>query len=217
MQTTNTVFEAPRATRREWIGLGVLAIACVLYAMDLTVLHLAVPSLSADLQPSSAQLLWIIDIYGFLVAGSLITMGTLGDRIGRRKLLLIGVVVTNAIVLITFVDQMRQSGMGVYDALIEGGRTRVRPILMTAFTTIIALFPLALSTGDEGGIIGAELARVVIGGMVSSTFLTLIVVPAIYTILHVNLPNMFDNVGAVVSRVLFTRPASAGDHRESND
>jgi DHA2 family multidrug resistance protein-like MFS transporter len=58
--------------------------------MDLTVLHLAVPLLSADLKPSSAQLLWIIDIYGFLVAGSLITMGTLGDRIGRRRLLLIG-------------------------------------------------------------------------------------------------------------------------------
>jgi DHA2 family multidrug resistance protein-like MFS transporter len=58
--------------------------------MDLTVLNLAVPSLSADLAPSSAQLLWIVDIYGFLVAGSLITMGTLGDRIGRRKLLLIG-------------------------------------------------------------------------------------------------------------------------------
>ncbi|MGH2373881.1 MAG: MFS transporter, partial [bacterium] len=57
---------------------------------DLTVLHLAVPQLSADLKPSSAQLLWIIDIYGFLVAGSLITMGTLGDRIGRRRLLLIG-------------------------------------------------------------------------------------------------------------------------------
>jgi DHA2 family multidrug resistance protein-like MFS transporter len=90
MQTTSTIVETPRATRREWIGLAVLAIACVLYAMDLTVLHLAVPSLSADLQPSSAQLLWIIDIYGFLVAGSLITMGTLGDRIGRRKLLLIG-------------------------------------------------------------------------------------------------------------------------------
>src|SRR5256886_16274469 len=58
--------------------------------MDLTVLNLAVPSLSADLKPSSTQLLWIIDIYGFLVAGSLITMGTLGDRIGRRRLLLIG-------------------------------------------------------------------------------------------------------------------------------
>jgi DHA2 family multidrug resistance protein-like MFS transporter len=58
--------------------------------MDLTVLHLAVPKLSADLQPTSSQLLWIIDIYGFVVAGSLITMGTLGDRIGRRRLLLIG-------------------------------------------------------------------------------------------------------------------------------
>src|SRR5687767_10602094 len=58
--------------------------------MDLTVLHLAVPQLSADLAPSSAELLWIIDIYGFLVAGLLITMGTLGDRIGRRRLLLIG-------------------------------------------------------------------------------------------------------------------------------
>src|SRR5262245_5637982 len=58
--------------------------------MDLTVLHLAVPKLTTDLQPSSSQMLWIIDIYGFLVAGSLITMGTLGDRIGRRRLLLIG-------------------------------------------------------------------------------------------------------------------------------
>ena len=58
--------------------------------MDLTVLYLAVPSLARDLQPSGAQLLWIIDVYGFLIAGSLITMGTLGDRIGRRRLLLIG-------------------------------------------------------------------------------------------------------------------------------
>jgi MFS transporter, DHA2 family, multidrug resistance protein len=81
---------APRAGRREWLGLAVIALPCLLYAMDLTVLHLAVPSLSADLQPTSTQLLWIIDIYGFLVAGSLITMGTLGDRIGRRRLLLIG-------------------------------------------------------------------------------------------------------------------------------
>ena len=80
----------PLAGRKEWIGLGVLTLACLLYAMDLTVLHLAVPSLSADLEPSSAQLLWIVDIYGFMVAGCLITMGTLGDRIGRRRLLMIG-------------------------------------------------------------------------------------------------------------------------------
>jgi DHA2 family multidrug resistance protein-like MFS transporter len=88
-----TTADAPRATHREWIGLLVLALACLVYAMDLTVLHLAVPRLSADLKPSSAQLLWIIDIYGYLVAGSLIAMGTLGDRIGRRKLLMIGATV----------------------------------------------------------------------------------------------------------------------------
>ena len=79
-----------KATRRDWMGLAVIALPCVLYSMDLTVLNLAVPHLSAHLQPSSAQLLWIVDIYGFLLAGSLITMGTLGDRIGRRKLLMIG-------------------------------------------------------------------------------------------------------------------------------
>ena len=78
------------ATRREWIGLGVLTLAALVYAMDLTVLNLAIPRISAELQPTSAQLLWILDIYGFLVAGLLITMGTLGDRIGRRKLLLGG-------------------------------------------------------------------------------------------------------------------------------
>ena len=81
---------AALAGRREWVGLGVLGLACLLYVMDLTVLNLAVPKLSAALQPTSSQLLWIIDIYGFVVAGSLITMGTLGDRIGRRRLLLIG-------------------------------------------------------------------------------------------------------------------------------
>ena len=87
---TRTHIAPPQATRRDWIGLGVLALACLLYAMDLTVLHLAVPSLSADLEPSGSELLWIVDIYGFMVAGFLITMGTLGDRIGRRRLLMIG-------------------------------------------------------------------------------------------------------------------------------
>src|ERR671919_738186 len=83
--------EAPlRAGRREWIGLAVIALPCLLYSMDLTVLNLAVPALSEDLRPSSSELLWIVDIYGFFVAGALITMGTLGDRIGRRRLLMIG-------------------------------------------------------------------------------------------------------------------------------
>jgi MFS transporter, DHA2 family, multidrug resistance protein len=79
-----------RAGRWEWVGLAVLTLPCLLYAMDLTVLNLAVPHLSADLRPSSVQLLWIVDVYGFMVAGLLITMGTLGDRIGRRRLLLAG-------------------------------------------------------------------------------------------------------------------------------
>jgi MFS transporter, DHA2 family, multidrug resistance protein len=82
----------PKAGRKEWIGLGVIALPCVLYSMDLTVLNLALPRISAELEPTSSQLLWIIDIYGFLVAAFLITMGNLGDRIGRRRLLLAGAV-----------------------------------------------------------------------------------------------------------------------------
>src|SRR5918997_5254627 len=89
--------DVPRAGRREWIGLAVLALACLLYVMDLTVLHLAVPSISAELKPSSTELLWIIDIYGFMVAGFLVTMGNLGDRIGRRKVLLIGAAAFGAV------------------------------------------------------------------------------------------------------------------------
>ena len=77
--------DVPKATRREWIGLAVIALPCMLYSMDLTVLNLAVPHISADLKPSSTELLWILDIYGFFVAGWLITMGGLGDRIGRRR------------------------------------------------------------------------------------------------------------------------------------
>src|ERR687898_403500 len=86
----------PLAGRKDWIGLAVIALPCILYSMDLTVLNLAVPALSAELKPTSAELLWIVDIYGFLVAGSLITMGVLGERIGRRKLLLIGAAVFGA-------------------------------------------------------------------------------------------------------------------------
>jgi DHA2 family multidrug resistance protein-like MFS transporter len=80
----------PRAGRREWIGLAVLALPTLLVSLDLFVMLLAVPHLSTDLGASSTQQLWILDIYGFMVAGFLLTMGTLGDRIGRRRLLLIG-------------------------------------------------------------------------------------------------------------------------------
>ena len=90
--TTQTTSQAvhPRAGRREWTGLGVLLLALLLVSMDVSVLYFAVPFISAGLQPTSTQQLWIFDIYGFVLAGLLITMGSLGDRIGRRRLLLIG-------------------------------------------------------------------------------------------------------------------------------
>ncbi|MFL6123488.1 MFS transporter [Actinophytocola sp.] len=87
---TETTETATRAGRREWIGLAVLALPTLLLSLDMSVLHLAVPHIAADLRPSSTELLWIIDIYGFMIAGFLVTMGTLGDRIGRRKLLMVG-------------------------------------------------------------------------------------------------------------------------------
>ncbi|MEU6711292.1 MFS transporter [Nonomuraea sp. NPDC046802] len=79
-----------RAGAREWAGLAVLALPTILLAIDLTVLYMALPRLAADLGATNTELLWISDIYGFVIAGALITMGTLGDRVGRRRLLLIG-------------------------------------------------------------------------------------------------------------------------------
>jgi len=98
-------------------------------------------------------------------------------------LMLIGIVVTNAIVLLDLVEQHRRRGLPMYEALIEGGRTRVRPILMTAIATILALIPLGLGL-SEGEIIASELATVVIGGLFTSTFLTLIVVPVVYALVE---------------------------------
>ena len=91
MATHTTSHAVPgRAGRREWTGLGVLLLPLLLVSMDVSVLYFAVPFISRDLQPSSTQQLWIFDVYGFVLAGLLITMGSLGDRIGRRRLLLIG-------------------------------------------------------------------------------------------------------------------------------
>jgi DHA2 family multidrug resistance protein-like MFS transporter len=84
------------ATRREWTGLAVLALPTLLLSLDISVLYLALPHLSASLGADATQQLWIIDIYSFMLAGFLVTMGTLGDRIGRRRLLLIGAAVFGA-------------------------------------------------------------------------------------------------------------------------
>ena len=99
-------------------------------------------------------------------------------------LMLIGIVVTNAIVLIDLINQYRRKGMSVRDAVIEGGRRRLRPILMTALATICALVPMSLGLTGGGVFISQPLALVVIGGLISSTLLTLVLVPTLYTIVE---------------------------------
>ncbi|RRR81447.1 MFS transporter [Streptomyces sp. RP5T] len=93
---TNPTPAGSLAGRREWTALGVLMLPLLLVSMDVSVLYFAVPAISADLEPSGTQQLWIFDIYGFVLAGLLMTMGSLGDRIGRRRLLLIGAVAFGA-------------------------------------------------------------------------------------------------------------------------
>ncbi|ASK33330.1 MFS transporter [Alcanivorax sp. N3-2A] len=150
------------ATGREWLGLAVLMLPTLLLALDMTVLHLAAPHLSADLKPTSSELLWILDIYGFMIAGFLVTMGTLGDRIGRRKLLLAGAVAfAAASVLAAFASSATQliaarALLGVAGATlmpstlsllrsmfqVDHERTRAITIWITGFIVGSALGPM---------------------------------------------------------------------------
>ena len=121
----------------------------------------------------------------FVSIGSFLALLVTGRDLGMPALIgllmLIGIVVTNAIVLITFVEMLRGRGLSTREALIEGGRSRVRPILMTALATIFALVPLALGLG-QALIIASELATVVIGGLFTATVLTLVVIPVLYSL-----------------------------------
>lgn len=114
-------------------------------------------------------------LLGLLVAGY-----PIGASAMMGMLLLVGIVLTNAIVLLALVEQLRAQGMDTQNALIKAGRTRLRPILMTALTTMIALVPIAVGMG-EGVLLASELAVVVLGGLFSSTLLTLIVIPVLYS------------------------------------
>ncbi|OKI89952.1 efflux RND transporter permease subunit [Streptomyces sp. CB02414] len=117
--------------------------------------------------------------------GLLLATGTpMGVPAMIGMLMLIGIVVTNAIVLIDLINQYRRQGYGVVEAVIEGGRHRLRPILMTAMATIFALLPMALGVTGEGGFIAQPLAVVVIGGLITSTLLTLLLVPTLYAMLE---------------------------------
>ncbi|MEU0138129.1 efflux RND transporter permease subunit [Streptomyces sp. NPDC006296] len=117
--------------------------------------------------------------------GLLVLTGTpMGVPAMIGMLMLIGIVVTNAIVLIDLINQYRAQGMGVVEAVVEGGRHRLRPILMTALATIFALLPMALGVTGEGGFISQPLAVVVIGGLITSTLLTLLLVPTLYAMVE---------------------------------
>ncbi|MFE0103748.1 efflux RND transporter permease subunit [Streptomyces sp. NPDC059009] len=117
--------------------------------------------------------------------GLLVATGTpMGVPAMIGMLMLIGIVVTNAIVLIDLINQYRRQGYGTVEAVIEGGRHRLRPILMTALATIFALLPMALGITGEGGFIAQPLAVVVIGGLISSTLLTLLLVPTLYAMVE---------------------------------
>jgi HAE1 family hydrophobic/amphiphilic exporter-1 len=124
----------------------------------------------------------------FAATGAIIALLVTGTALGVPALIgmlmLVGIVVTNAIVLLDLINQYRERGATVAEAVIEGGRRRLRPILMTAVATIFALLPMALGITGQGGFISKPLAVVVIGGLISSTVLTLILVPTLYTMIE---------------------------------
>ena len=108
-----------------------------------------------------------------------ITGSTLNIVAGLGAVLLIGIVVKNGIILVDFTNLMRDRGMRLYDAIVAAGRSRLRPVLMTALTTILGMVPLAFSTG-EGSEIWRPMGITVIGGLVFSTIITMIIVPVMY-------------------------------------
>ncbi|MEV0975697.1 MFS transporter [Streptomyces sp. NPDC049915] len=121
--TSTTPLPAARAGRREWTALGVLMLPLLLVSMDVSVLYFAIPAISADLEPSGTQQLWIFDIYAFVLAGLLMTMGSLGDRIGRRRLLLIGAAAFGAASLVAAYANSAETLIAARAVLGIGGAT----------------------------------------------------------------------------------------------
>lgn len=158
-----------RAGRTEWLGLAVLALPTMIIALDVTVLHLAAPVLARDLDPSPTQLLWIVDVYGFLIAGFLLTMGTLGDRTGRRRLLLVGAAVFGAVSVLAAFATSPQLLIAARALLGVAGATLMPStlsLIRTMFedprerTTAIAVWMGSLGVGSAiGPLVGGVLLR----------------------------------------------------------
>ncbi|MEJ2859155.1 MULTISPECIES: MFS transporter [unclassified Saccharothrix] len=154
MDTANQA--PPRAGRREWVGLGLLVLPSLLLFMMLTILFLAIPHIAADLRPDGTQMLWIVDIYGFLMAGFLVAMGTLGDRVGRRKLLVLGSAVF-AVVSVVAAYTNDPSMMILWRAVLGVAAAAVMP------ATLGLIFSMFLDPKQRGVAIGAWAAGISVG------------------------------------------------------
>src|ERR671917_815781 len=161
---------APRAGRREWLGLAVLVLPSTLLFMMLTILFLAIPHLARELQPSAAQLLWILDIYGFLMAGFLVAMGTLADRVGRRRLLMIGAAVFGVVsVVAAYTDD---PGMMIFWRAVLGVAAATQ--MPATLGLIFAMFHDARQRGVAiGAWAGGISAGVALGPLLSGILLEL--------------------------------------------
>ncbi|PGH42528.1 hydrogenase expression protein [Micromonospora sp. WMMA1996] len=158
------------------LGLAVLAAIAIVFLIMVATFR------------SLTQALILLISVPFAATGAIALLLATGTPLGVPALIgvlmLVGIVVTNAIVLLDLINQYRAQGMGVTEAVVEGGRRRLRPILMTAVATIFALLPMAFGLTGEGGFISKPLAVVVIGGLLSSTLLTLVLVPTLYTMVE---------------------------------
>jgi len=158
------------------LGLALLAAILIVYIV-----------MVATFKSLRQPLLLLVSV-PFAATGAIILQVVTGVPLGVASLIgvlmLIGIVVTNAIVLVDLVNQYREKGLSAHDAVIAGGSRRLRPILMTALATIFALTPMALGITGHGGFISQPLAIIVIGGLVSSTLLTLLVLPTLYNLVE---------------------------------
>ncbi|MCM3387635.1 efflux RND transporter permease subunit [Ureibacillus chungkukjangi] len=157
--------------------LGVAMIAAILI-----VYFILVVTFGEGLAPFAILFSLPFTVIGAFI-GLFVTNHTISVQVMMGLLMLIGIVVTNAIVLVDRIIHMERDGMVMREAILEAGATRLRPILMTAIATIGAMVPMALGVGGGGGLMSADLAITVIGGLLSSTLLTLVIVPIVYELL----------------------------------
>src|SRR4051812_15861334 len=168
MATTIEAAAQPRAGRREWIALAVLALPLLLVSMDVSILYFAVPEIARDLHATATQQLWIFDVYGFVLAGLLVTMGALADRIGARRLLLIGAVAFSATSLFAAYAQSAGELIAARALLGIGGAT----LMPSTMSMIRALFHDDRQRGQAIGIwTGVMTAGVGLGPVVSGVLL----------------------------------------------